>query len=293
MSNIDFIVEERSVDIGDYFVGRLLPFLRKKTVGPFIYIDHFGPGTLGPQNYSDVNQHPHIGLSTLTYLLEGEVMHRDSIGTEQRITPGAINFMTAGKGITHTERTPEDLRDGRVLRSHGYQIWVALPKELEDMEPTFVHVEEKELPIWEDGNAQFKLVAGEGFGRSSPLPVYSELFMVELKTTADYHLKVNGEVKGEIGVIVVEGAVEACGESIEKGKLMISKAENVCEMEVTSESHLILFGGVPFPEKRYIDWNFVSHSKEKIKEAKERWKNKEFPKVPNDETYIPLPERKF
>lgn len=289
MSNIDLIIEERSRDIGDFLVGRILPFRKKRMVGPFIYIDHMGPVTLGPKNYMDVDQHPHIGLSTLTYLLEGEIMHEDSMGTQQRITPGSVNWMTAGKASAHTERTPQEYRDGRIIKMHGYQIWVALPKEEEDIEPYFAHVSAEDLPVWKEGNTEFRVVAGEGFGRKSPLPVHSELFMVEIKTEDAYHLKINGELKGEIGVVLVEGDIVACDTTIEKGNMLVSKTESICDLNISANSHLLLFGGVPFPEERYIDWNFVSHSKEKIKEAKEKWTNKEFPKVPNDDTYIPLP----
>lgn len=292
MSNIDLIIEERSRDIGDFLVGRLLPFRKKRMVGPFIYIDHMGPVTLGPKKYMDVDQHPHIGLSTLTYLLEGEIMHEDSIGTKQRITAGSVNWMTAGKGAAHTERTPQELRDGEIVNVHGYQIWVALPKDSEDIEPSFTHIPEKDLPTWEEDNAKFKLIAGEGYGRKSPISGYSEMFMVEIKTTGDYHLKINGELKGEIGVVLVEGDVIACDQSIEKGDMLVSKTENICDLNIAPNSHLLLFGGVAFSEQRYIDWNFVSHSKEKIETAKENWRNKEFPKVPNDDTYIALPEFK-
>ena len=139
MSNIGLIIAERSRDIGDFLVGRLIPFRKKRMIGPFIFIDHMGPVNLGPERYLDVDQHPHIGLATLTYMLEGEIMHEDSLGTKQRITPGSVNWMIAGKGVSHTERTPADLRDGRNLVAHGYQIWVALPKDLENTDPKFYH----------------------------------------------------------------------------------------------------------------------------------------------------------
>ena len=180
MSNIGMIIEERSRDIGDFLVGRLLPFRKKRMIGPFIFIDHMGPTRLGPKKYMDVDQHPHIGLSTLTFMLEGELMHEDSLGTQQLIRPGSVNWMTAGKGVSHTERTPEHLRNGKTFTAHGYQIWVALPKHLEDMEPEFHHIEATDLPKWKEGDAEFTLVAGEGYGRRSPVPVHSPLFMVEI-----------------------------------------------------------------------------------------------------------------
>lgn len=289
MSNTDLIIEERSRDIGDFFVGRLIPFRKKRMVGPFIFIDHMGPTEMGPDRYMDVDQHPHIGLSTLTYLMEGEIIHADSIGTVQRITPGSVNWMVAGKGVTHTERTPHEMRDGRKIRMHGYQIWVALPQELEDTEPSFHHIEAQALPRWEEDGAQFTLVAGKGYGRVSPVPVHSELFMVDVKTTQDFELDVTGQLTGEIGIAIVEGEIRACGNSIGKGNMLVSKVENSCRIHIKAGSHLLLFGGEPFSEQRYIHWNFVSSSKEKLEQAKEDWKAHAFPQVPHDDTYVPLP----
>ncbi|NQZ76498.1 MAG: pirin family protein [Ekhidna sp.] len=289
MSNTDLIIEERSRDIGDFLVGRLIPFRKKRMVGPFIFIDHMGPATIKPGSYMDVDQHPHIGLSTLTYLFEGEIQHQDSIGTNQVIRPGSVNWMTAGKGVTHTERTPADLRHGQQFTMHGYQIWIALPKDKEDMEPEFHHVSATELPNWSDQGASFRLVAGSGFGRISPLPVHSELFMVEIETTEDYQLSINGQLEGEIGICIVEGEIKACEHELGKGNMLVSKTEDACELSIKSGSKILLFGGQPFPEERHIFWNFVSSEKEKIEAAKAAWKQKEFPKVPNDDSYVPLP----
>ena len=151
------IIEERSRDIGDFLVGMLIPFRKKRMIGPFIFIDHMGPTQLGPSKYMDVDQHPHIGLATLTYMLEGELIHEDSLGTHQRITPGSVNWMIAGKGVSHTERTPPDLRNGKKFTAHGYQIWVALPKAKEGMPPEFHHMPAETLPKWQDGPAQFHI----------------------------------------------------------------------------------------------------------------------------------------
>lgn len=289
MSNTDLIIEERSRDIGNFLVGRLIPFRKKRMVGPFIFIDHMGPTTIKPGTYLDVDQHPHIGLSTLTYLFEGEIRHRDSIGTDQHIKPGSVNLMTAGKGVTHTERTPAELRHGQHFTMHGFQIWIALPKEKEDMDPEFHHIESAELPQWKDKCASFKLVAGKGFGRESPLPVHSDLFMVEITTTTNYELEIKGQLSGEIGICIVEGGINACDQMIEKGNMLVSKTENACALSIKEGSKILLFGGEPFTEERYIFWNFVSSSKDKLEIAKAQWKAKSFPKVTNDETYIPLP----
>lgn len=289
MSNIGLIIEERSRDIGDFLVGRLIPFRKKRMIGPFIFIDHMGPTQLGPTKYMDVNQHPHMGLSTLTFMLEGEIIHEDGLGTRQRISPGSVNWMTAGKGVTHTERTPADLRNGNTFTAHGYQIWVALPKELEDMEPQFHHIEGKELPKWTDGDAGFTLIAGEGYGKKSPVPVHSDLFMVEIKNEKEYTLNVNGNLKGEIGICIVEGSIEACGEAVGEGNILVSKVEDTCNITLKPNTHLLLFGGEPFPEERFIYWNFVSSSQEKIEQAKKAWADKTFPMMENDDTYVPLP----
>ncbi|WP_343486318.1 pirin family protein [Allomuricauda sp. d1] len=291
MSNMGLIIEERSRDIGDFLVGRLIPFRKKRMIGPFIFIDHMGPTELGPHKYMDVDQHPHIGLSTLTYLLEGELMHEDSMGTVQRIRPGSVNWMTAGKGVSHTERTPKDMRGGKTFTAHGYQIWVALPKELEEMEPEFHHIEAHELPQWQDGAATFTLVAGEGYGWKSPVPIHSPLFMVEIKTSDSYHLDVKGNLSGEIGICIVDGSIEACSETIDKGNILVSKVEDTCSITMQKDAHVLLFGGEPFEEERHIYWNFVSSSKEKIEIAKENWRDKTFPMMADDNTYVPLPKR--
>ncbi|MEQ6165840.1 pirin family protein [Ekhidna sp. MALMAid0563] len=289
MSNTDLIIEERSRDIGDFLVGRLIPFRKKRMVGPFIFIDHMGPTTIKPGTYLDIDQHPHIGLSTLTYLFEGEVRHQDSIGSDQHIKPGSVNWMTAGKGVVHTERTPTELRHGQQFTMHGYQIWVALPIEKEDMDPEFHHLAATELPTWKEGSANFKLIAGKGFGKESPLPVHSDLFMIEIETEDTFDLHVKGQLSGEIGFCIVEGSINACDQKVEKGNMLVSKTDNECGLQIAAKSRVLLFGGEPFPEERHIFWNFVSSSKEKIEAAKESWRNKSFPQVPNDETYIPLP----
>ncbi|MGR3810955.1 pirin family protein [Jiulongibacter sp. NS-SX5] len=290
MSNTDLIIPQRSRDIGDFLVGRFIPFVHQRMVGPFSFIDHMGPTNITPGKNFDVDQHPHSGLSTLTYLLEGEIMHKDSTGTEQRIKPGSVNWMTAGKGVTHTERQPDDLR-GKSYTMNGYQIWVALPKDLEEMEPEFHHIAAEELPVWNDGDAQFKLIAGKGYGRESPVPVHSELFMLEIITQKDYELSIENELVGEIGIVIEKGQITACENTIEPGNMLVSKTENICKLKIAANSHLLLFGGKPFPEKRYIDWNFVSSSKEKIEEVVEKWQNKAFPKVPGDDTYVPYPPK--
>ena len=292
MSNIELIIEERAADIGKFMVGRLLPFRQKRMVGPFIYIDHMGPVKLSSDENFDVLPHPHIGLSTLTFLFEGSIMHRDTLGNVVEINPGAVNWMTAGKGIVHSERTPEHLRHS-ALQMHGLQIWVALPKELEQMEPEFFHIEQKQIPQWTDGDLQFKLVAGEAFGKKSPVPVYSKLYMLEIKSKTKQTLNIGDQLYGESGLYILEGGIESEGNIYEPKQLLVAKESSLCEFTMQENSTIYIFGGEPFSEKRYIDWNFVSSNKELIKEAKEKWEAQSFPKIEGDDTeYISYPTRK-
>ncbi|MEL6537568.1 MAG: pirin family protein [Bacteroidota bacterium] len=290
MANNKMLVEERSREVANFLVGRLLPFRKKRQVGPFTFIDHMGPGSVGPGRYSDVDQHPHIGLSTLTYLYEGSVEHRDSAGHHQIIGPGDIGFMTAGKGITHTERTPASLRDGRTIPSHGYQIWVALPVDREEMEPTFQYLPGSSLPRWQENHLDIILVAGAGFGRTSPLQVYSPLFMVDVRARQAGNLDIKGQLQGEIAIVVVKGSVIDGEDTIEAGQMLISKTEDKCQLKLAKDTQLLLFGGAPLPEPRYLYWNFVSSRKERLEQAKQDWESRKFPKIQGDDTYIPLPK---
>lgn len=291
MSNIKLIIEERAASIGKFMVGRLLPFRQKRMVGPFIYIDHMGPVKLNERENFDVLPHPHIGLSTLTFLFEGSIMHRDTLGNSVEIKPGAVNWMTAGKGIVHSERTPEYLRDSP-LYMHGLQIWVALPKELEQMEPQFSHIEESVIPRWTEGDLQFKLVAGEAFGKKSPVPVFSKLYMIEIKSKSKQTVSIGNQLYGESGLYILEGAIESGGHRYEPKQLLVAKDSTLCEFIIQENSTIYIFGGEALPEERFIDWNFVATSKELIEEAKQKWKDQAFEKIKGDETeYVPYPSR--
>lgn len=293
MSNIKLIIEERAANIGKFMVGRLLPFRQKRMVGPFIYIDHMGPVKLSERENFDVLPHPHIGLSTLTFLFEGSIMHRDTLGNSVEIKPGAVNWMTAGKGIVHSERTPEDLRQSS-KQMHGLQIWVALPKEYEQMEPAFSHIEENQIASWSEGDLQFKLVAGEAFGRKSPVPVFSKLYMIEVKSKSKQTLNIGNQLYGESGLYILEGGIESEGNIYDPKQLLVAKESSLCEFTILENSTIYIFGGEPFPEKRYIDWNFVSSSKELINEAKQKWETQSFPTIEGDDTeFIPYPNRKY
>lgn len=292
MSNIDLIIEERAADIGRFLVGRLLPFRQKRMVGPFIYIDHMGPVKLSERDNFDVLPHPHIGLSTLTFLFDGSIMHRDTLGNKVEIQPGAVNWMTAGKGIVHSERTPEYLRHSDKFM-HGLQIWVALPKHLEQMEPEFFHITESEIPAWEEDGISYKLVAGEAFNRKSAVPVYSRLYMIEIKSKAKQKITLSDDLYGESGLYILEGGIESDGNVYGPKQMLVTKDSHLCEFTILENSAVYIFGGEPFAEERFIDWNFVSSSKELIEDAKQRWEQQTFGKIPCDDAeYIPYPVRK-
>ncbi len=289
MSNIQLIIEERPANIGTFLVGRLLPFREKRAVGPFVFIDHMGPATLDENQNLDVPPHPHIGLSTLTYLFEGSMMHRDSLGTEIEIQPGAVNWMTAGKGIVHSERTPDYLRN-EVKYIHGLQVWVALPKEFEEIEPNFCHLESESLPYWNEDSLDFKLIAGELFGKKSPVPVYSPLYFLEIKSKQKQIVNIGDQLFGECGMYILQGQIFSEGHTFESKHILIAKDSKLCSFEMDENTNVFIFGGMPFTEERFIFWNFVSSSKNRIEEAKVKWENQEFDSVPGENDFVLLPK---
>lgn len=292
MSNIQLIIEERAADIGNFLVGRLLPFRQKRAVGPFVFIDHMGPAKLSDHQNLDVGPHPHIGLSTLTYLFEGAIMHRDSVGSVIEIQPGAVNWMTSGKGVVHSERTPDYLRHSE-KHLHGLQIWVALPKELEEIDPSFTHVEANAIPSWNENGVDFKLIAGEAFGRKSPVPVYSPLYFLELKSKEATTVSIGAQLFGESALYILEGSIRDGEETFGSKQILIAKNTELCTFELAANSTVYIFGGEAFPEERFIFWNFVSSRKERIEEAKQAWIAQTFPKIEGETEFVPLPEPKF
>lgn len=292
MSNIKLIIEERPSNIGNFMVGRLLPFREKRMVGPFAFIDHMGPAAMNDHQNIDIAPHPHIGLSTLTYLFEGSIMHKDGLGTEIEVKPGQVNWMTAGKGIAHSERTPAYLRNTDKML-HGLQIWVALPKHLEQMEPEFFHADSDELPEWENDGLRYKLIAGQAFGQQSPIPVYSPLYLIELKSTASRPVKIGHELFGESGIYILEGGIESEGSVFGPKQLLVAKDSSLCEFTIQENTTIYIFGGDPFPEERFIYWNFVATSKELIEAAKEKWLAQGFDPVPGETEFVPLPVQKI
>lgn len=292
MANNKLLVNERQADLGNFMVGRLLPFRQKRQVGPFTFIDHMGPAILGDGKYVDVDQHPHIGLSTLTYLFEGEIEHKDSLGSNKIISAGDVGFMTAGHGVTHTERTPKFRRTSEKFTMHGYQIWVALPKDKEEIAPSFKFYPKDEIPSWLQNGLQIRLVAGSAFGKSAQLQGYSPLFMVDIYAEKETTLNLANQIKGEVAFVIVNGEITENNHKVEAGQMLISKTDEQCSICLDKGTRLLLFGGEPLNDEHFLLWNFVSSSKEKLKEAKARWKAKEFPKVSGDDTYIPIPELK-
>lgn len=290
MSNIKLIIEERAADIGNFMVGRLLPFRQKRTVGPFIFLDHMGPAKLSSSENLDVPPHPHIGLSTLTYLFEGALMHRDSLGSVQEIKPGAVNWMTAGKGVVHSERTPEHIRN-KEKTFHGLQIWVALPKKKEQTEPTFAHIPASELPCWEHDGVKMKLIAGEAFGKKSPVPVHSPLYLIEMKNYKEAELTIGHHLYGESALYILDGSIKSDGNVYEPNHLLVAKESSLCAFTMSANTTVYLLGGKPFPEERFIYWNFVSSERELIEQAKQDWQAQNFPKIPGETEFVPLPKK--
>ena len=288
MSNINLIIEERAADIGNFLVGRLLPFRQKRMVGPFIYIDHMGPVKMNERQNMEILPHPHIGLSTLTFLFEGCIMHRDTLGNEVEIKPGEVNWMTAGKGIVHSERTPEYLRHSE-KNMHGLQIWVALPKHLEQMEPEFFHIDRSEIPSWKEDDVEFKLVAGEAFGKKSNVPVYSPMYMIEIKSVTEKKLNIGEHLYGEAGLYILEGGIENDGSEYGPKQILVAKNSTLCEFTIQANSTIYIFGGEAYPEERFIDWNFVATDKELIEQAKQKWVAQKFDKIKGETEFVPLP----
>jgi len=289
MSHIDLIIEERSADIGNFLVGRLLPFRNKRMVGPFIFIDHMGPAALGPGENMDIAPHPHVGLSTLTYLFEGSILHRDSLGTEVEIHPGELNWMTSGSGIAHSERTPEALRHTS-KRLHGLQIWVAMPRANEQDSPSFHHTEASDLPQWEHHGATYKLIAGTAFGQQSPVPVLSPLYLIEIHCPNETVIDTGDALFGESALYILEGSVQQDAHTYGSKQILVSKDSKLCQFTAAAGTTLFLFGGDTFPEERFIYWNFVASSQEIIENAKARWEANQFGQVPGETERIPLPQ---
>jgi hypothetical protein len=282
-------IEGRARDLGSFEVRRVLPARERQRVGPFIFFDHFGPVAFGPGEGMDVRPHPHIGLATVTYLFEGAMVHRDSTGVVQRIEPGAINWMTSGRGIVHSERGDPALRKS-ARRMYGIQSWVALPKAHEDAEPAFSHHAAATLPKIRLPGVEMRLIAGDAFGEKSPAPTFSRMFYLAAELEAGAALTLPPEHE-ERGVYLVQGDVSVSGIALPEKNLAYLPAGEKVEIKAKSQSRVMLLGGEKMDGPRHIWWNFVASSKEKIETAKQRWREQKFAAVPGETESIPLPDR--
>jgi redox-sensitive bicupin YhaK (pirin superfamily) len=285
---IELILSPRPRDLGDFMVRRSLPDGRRQRIGPFIFFDHMGPVEFPPGTGVNVRPHPHIGLATITYLFDGEITHRDSLGYRQDITTGAVNWMTAGRGIVHSERTrPELVASGSKL--HGIQTWVALPLEAEECEPRFEHYAAERIPEGSVGDARVRIIIGEAFGLVSPVQTASDTVYVEVNLPAGAALPVP-ERHDEIGVYVVSGVIRIGERSLEEGSLAALRRGVPATVIANTGARIMLLGGATLPGERIIWWNFVTSSKERLGQAKRDWKEGRFAAVPDETDFIPLPE---
>lgn len=287
---IEMVIVPRARDLGGFEVRRALPSARKQMVGPFIFFDQMGPALMQPGQGIDVRPHPHIGLSTVTWLFDGSIYHRDSLGSSQPISPGELNWMTAGRGIVHSERTapPELARERKVF---GIQSWVALPKQFEETAPAFDHVEAHRLPVVDERGISARIIAGSLYGATSPVKTHSDLFYADVQMAAGSALPLPVDHE-ERGVYVAEGEIEVAGQSFTEGRLLVFRPGDHITLRAKGNARVMLLGGEPMDGPRYIWWNFVSSSKDRIEAAKDDWKQARFAIVPGDEKdFIPLPEK--
>jgi redox-sensitive bicupin YhaK (pirin superfamily) len=289
-NSLDLLLLPRAHDVGGFEVRRALPASERQMVGPFIFFDQMGPGEFLAGRGLDVRPHPHIGLSTVTYLFEGEILHRDSLGSHQPIMPGDVNWMTAGRGIAHSERTDPALRV-HSNRLFGIQSWVALPRAAEETAPAFAHHPAASLPLVEDGGLRLRLIAGTGWGLTAPVAVSSPLFYADAALASGAAVPLPDEHE-ERAAYVVDGEVEVANDRFAPGRMLIFRAGDRLALRAGPQgARLLLLGGAAMDGPRHLFWNFVSSSRERIEQAKADWKAGHFGKVAGDEAeFIPLPE---
>lgn len=285
---IEHLIESSPKDLGEFVVRRTLPSTERQRVGPFIFFDHMGPAEFEPGSGVAVRPHPHIGLATLTYLFEGTILHRDSLGCIQPIEPGAVNWMTAGRGIVHSERSPPELMKSG-SRLHGLQIWLALPTELEETDPNFVHYPTEAIPIVSRPGIGIQIVAGSAFGQKSPVVTTSDTLYLALDMQAGATLAIPDGID-ERAVYVVTGGLRVGSQKIAPGTMAILQPDASVTIEALAETKAVALGGATLPGKRYVWWNLVSSSRERIEQAKDDWRSGRFGKVPGDDEFIPLPD---
>ncbi len=285
---VETVIVPRTRDLGGFEVRRVLPSAERRMVGPFVFFDEMGPATFAAGQGIDVRPHPHIGLATVTYLFEGEIVHRDSLGTVQPIRPGDVNWMTAGRGIAHSERTdPAQRREG--TRLSGIQSWVALPRRDEETAPDFAHHPAARLPVMEGDGARLRLIAGALFGDRAPVRTFSEMFYADLSLDGGARVALPAEHE-ERAAFLVEGSVDVGGESFAAGQLLVFRPGTEIVIAAPGTARLMLLGGEPMDGPRHIWWNFVSSSPARIEAAKADWKEGRFAAVTGETEFIPLPE---
>ncbi|MBZ0222119.1 MAG: pirin family protein [Dokdonella sp.] len=282
-------IEPRLHDLGDGFsVRRLLPFRQRRHVGPFVFFDHIGPVDLAPGRGMDVRPHPHIGLATVTYLFDGAIRHRDSLGSDRVIRPGDVNWMTAGRGIVHSERTPT-LERAAGHRLHGLQTWVALPREQAEVPPEFLHHEADSLPQVERDGVQLRVIAGSAFGMQSPVQVFAPTLYVEVRMRAGTRLSVPAE-HAERAIYVLGGELQVDAAPLPPQRMLVVDHAAAIELSARSAVHLFLCGGAPLDGERVLWWNFVASDRARIERAKADWLAQRLGQVPGESEFIPLPE---
>ena len=286
---LELIIVPRARDLGSFEVRRALPHGKRQMVGPFIFFDQMGPVQFLAGQGMDVRPHPHIGLATVTYLFDGRVLHRDSEGNELEIAPGEMNLMTAGRGIAHSERTPQGVRQSGG-GMYGIQSWIALPEVHEETAPSFQHFDAAKLPVIADGGMWARVIAGSAFGQTSPVGMLSDWLYAEVVLEAGAQAPLDPDQE-ERAIYVVEGEVEIAGERFEGPRLLIFRPGDRITVRALRRSRLMFLGGAAMEGPRYIWWNFVSSRLERIEEAKEEWKSGRFKPVPGETEFIPLPER--
>ncbi|HLL27995.1 MAG TPA: pirin family protein [Xanthobacteraceae bacterium] len=285
---IELLIVPRTADLGGFTVRRALPSSRRRMVGPFIFLDHMGPAEFRAGGGVDVRPHPHIGLATVTYLFEGEIVHRDSLGSALPIVPGDVNWMTAGRGIAHSERTaPERRAGGEHL--HGLQCWVALPAGDEEMAPAFNHVGGDKLPVVSGEGKTVRVVAGNMLGACSPVATLSDTIFADVSMRAGASLPLDADHE-ERAVYIVSGEIEIAGDRFSEGRLLVFKPGDRLTVKAARDSRIVILGGATADGPRHIWWNFVSSRKERIEAAKADWKSGRFAPVPGESEFIPLPE---
>ncbi|MGB3446471.1 MAG: pirin family protein [Xanthobacteraceae bacterium] len=287
---LDLVIVPRTRDLGDGFeVRRALPHGKRQMVGPFIFFDHFGPVQFVSGQGMDVRPHPHIGLATVTYLFDGSIMHRDSEGNVQEIQPGAMNLMTAGRGIAHSERTP-DVQRANGQKMLGLQSWIALPKDREEIAPSFQHYGAESLPSVQDTGFTARVIAGSSFGVASKVDMVSPWFYAEVSLDEGKSVPLDADHE-ERAIYVVDGEVEIAGDRYESPRMLIFRPGDRITVRATRPTRMMFLGGTALEGPRYVWWNFVSSSKERIEQAKDDWKSGRFEVVPDETEFIPLPER--